>query len=343
MKFTAQQIAGMLNGSIEGNDTVEVSALSKIEEGKPGTLTFLSNPKYTQYIYSTQASIAIVSNTFEAEQSLPETLTLVRVEDPYACFAKLLEAYDQMRKPQPGVHASAIIDASVEVPGNAHIGAGAVISAGVKLGENVIISAQVFVGDNVRIGSNTYLHPGVKIYRDCVVGDQCTLHAGVVIGADGFGFAPQSDNQYSKVPQIGNVVIEDRVEIGANTSVDRATLGSTFIRRGVKLDNLIQVGHNVEIGENTVIAAQTGIAGSSKIGANCMIGGQVGIAGHLTIANGCKIAAQSGISASMLKENTVVQGSPALEIMDFKKAYIVYRRLPEWTARIEALEKSSKN
>lgn len=343
MKFTAQQIAGMLNGSIEGNDTVEVSALSKIEEGKPGTLTFLSNPKYTQYIYSTQASIAIVSKAFEAEQALPSTLTLVRVDDPYACFAKLLEAYDQLRKPQPGIHASAQIDASAEVPSNAHIGAGAVISAGVKLGENVIVSAQVFIGEGVRIGSNTYLHPGVKIYRDCIIGDQCTLHAGVVIGADGFGFAPQADNQYSKVPQIGNVVIEDRVEIGANTSIDRATLGSTFIRRGVKLDNLIQVGHNVEIGENTVIAAQTGIAGSSKIGANCMIGGQVGIAGHISIANGCKIAAQSGISASMLKEGTVVQGSPALEIMDFKKAYIVYRRLPEWAARIEALEKSSKN
>lgn len=343
MKFTAQQIAGMLNGSIEGNDSVEVSALSKIEEGKPGTLTFLSNPKYTQYIYTTEASVAIVSNTFEAEQSLPSTLTLVRVEDPYACFAKLLEAYDQMRKPQPGVHASAQIDASVQVPANAHIGAATVISAGVKLGDNVIISAQVFIGEGVRIGANTFLHPGVKIYRDCVIGDQCTLHAGVVIGADGFGFAPQSDNQYAKVPQIGNVVIEDRVEIGANTSIDRATLGSTLIRRGVKLDNLIQVGHNVEIGENTVIAAQTGIAGSSKIGANCMIGGQVGIAGHISIANGCKIAAQSGISASMLKENTIVQGSPALEIMEFKKAYIVYRRLPEWAARIEALEKAGKN
>jgi UDP-3-O-[3-hydroxymyristoyl] glucosamine N-acyltransferase len=343
MKFTAQQIAGMLNGSIEGNDSVEVSALSKIEEGKPGTLTFLSNPKYTPYIYTTEATIAIVANTFQVEQALPTTLTLVRVEDPYACFAKLLEAYDQMRKPQPGVHASAQIDASVEVPATAHIGAAAVISAGVKLGEYVVISAQAYVGEGVKIGDQSFLHPGVKVYRDCVIGSQCTLHAGVVIGADGFGFAPQADNQYAKVPQIGNVVIEDRVEIGANTSVDRATLGSTIIRRGVKLDNLIQIGHNVEIGENTVIAAQTGVAGSSKIGANCMIGGQVGIAGHLTIANGCKIAAQSGISASMLKEGTVVQGSPALEIMDFKKAYIAYRRLPEWTSRIEALEKGSKN
>lgn len=338
MKFSAQQIALMLDGIVEGNELVEVNNLSKIEEGKPGTLTFLANPKYQSYIYETSASIAIVNNDFVAERSLPNTLTLIRVADAYSCFAKLLQAYDQMRKPKPGVHATAVIHESVLVPENAHIAPGVVVEQGANLGENCVLSAHVYVGENVKIGSKTYLHPGVKVYRDCVIGNDCTLHAGVVIGADGFGFAPQGDNQYAKVPQIGNVIIEDRVEVGANTAIDRATLGSTVVREGVKLDNLIQIAHNVEIGKNTVIAAQTGVAGSVKIGANCMIGGQVGIAGHLSIANGVKIAAQSGISASILKENSVVQGSPSLDIMDFKKAYIIYRKLPKLVERIENLE-----
>lgn len=342
MKFTAEQIAGMLEGTVEGNSSAEVSGLSKIEEGKSGTLTFLANPKYVSHIYSTGASIAIVSNDFVAEHALPETLTLIRVADAYGSFAKLLEAYSQFKRPRPGIHSSAVIDSSAVIGENVHIGAGVVIEPGANIGNNAVIMAQSYVGEHVKIGSFTTVHPGVKIYSDCVVGANCTLHAGVIIGADGFGFAPQADNRYAKVPQIGNVVVEDRVEIGANTAIDRATLGSTFIREGVKLDNLIQIAHNVEIGKNTVIAALTGIAGSTKIGENCMIGGQVGIAGHLTIANGVKIAAQTGISASVLKENVVLQGTPAVDTMDFKKSYIIHRRLPQLLERIERLEKGQK-
>jgi UDP-3-O-[3-hydroxymyristoyl] glucosamine N-acyltransferase len=342
MKFTAEQIAGMLEGTVEGNSSAEVSGLSKIEEGKAGTLTFLANPKYISHIYSTGASIAIVSNDFVAEQALPETLTLIRVADAYGSFAKLLEAYSQFKRPRPGIHPSAVIDTSVVIGENVHIGAGVVIEAGASIGNNAVIMAQSYLGEHVKIGDFTMVHPGVKVYSECVIGSNCTLHAGVIIGADGFGFAPQADNRYSKVPQIGNVVVEDRVEIGANTAIDRATLGSTFIREGVKLDNLIQVAHNVEIGKNTVIAALTGIAGSTKIGENCMIGGQVGIAGHLTIANGVKIAAQTGISASVLKENVVLQGTPAVDTMDFKKSYIIHRRLPQLLERIERLEKGQK-
>ena len=342
MKFTAEQIAGMLEGTVEGNSSAEVSGLSKIEEGKAGTLTFLANPKYISHIYSTGASIAIVSNDFVAEQALPETLTLIRVADAYGSFAKLLEAYSQFKRPRPGIHASAVIDSTVVIGENVHIGAGVVLEAGVSIGNNAVIMAQSYLGEHVKIGDFTTIHPGVKIYSECVIGANCTLHAGVIIGADGFGFAPQADNRYAKVPQIGNVVIEDRVEIGANTAIDRATLGSTIIREGVKLDNLIQIAHNVEIGKNTVIAALTGIAGSTKIGENVMIGGQVGIAGHLTIANGVKIAAQTGISASVLKEDVVMQGTPAVSTMDFKKSYIIHRRLPQLLERIERLEKGQK-
>jgi UDP-3-O-[3-hydroxymyristoyl] glucosamine N-acyltransferase len=342
MKFTAEQIAGMLEGTVEGNSSAEVSGLSKIEEGKAGTLTFLANPKYISHIYSTGASIAIVSNDFVAEQALPETLTLIRVADAYGSFAKLLEAYSQFKRPRPGIHPSAVIDSTVVIGENVHIGAGVVIEPNVSIGNNAVIMAQSYLGEHVKVGNFTTVHPGVKIYSECVIGANCTLHAGVIIGADGFGFAPQADNRYAKVPQIGNVVIEDRVEIGANTAIDRATLGSTIIREGVKLDNLIQIAHNVEIGKNTVIAALTGIAGSTKIGENVMIGGQVGIAGHLTIANGVKIAAQTGISASVLKEDVVMQGTPAVSTMDFKKSYIIHRRLPQLLERIERLEKGQK-
>jgi len=342
MNFTAEQIAGMLEGTVEGNSSAEVSGLSKIEEGKAGTLTFLANPKYISHIYSTGASVAIVSNDFVAEQALPESLTLIRVEDAYGSFAKLLEAYSQFKRPRPGIHPSAVIDSTVVIGENVHIGAGVVIEPNVSIGSNAVIMAQSYLGEHVKIGDFTTIHPGVKVYSECVIGANCTLHAGVIIGADGFGFAPQADNRYAKVPQIGNVVIEDRVEIGANTAIDRATLGSTIIREGVKLDNLIQIAHNVEIGKNTVVAALTGIAGSTKIGENVMIGGQVGIAGHLTIANGVKIAAQTGISASVLKEDVVMQGTPAVSTMDFKKSYIIHRRLPQLLERIERLEKGQK-
>lgn len=339
MKFSAQQIAGMLGGQVEGNPEVLVDNLSKIEEGKPGTLTFLANPKYAHYIYETQASIAIVSNDFVAENALPSDLTLVRVADAYASFAKLLEAYNSLKKPQPSIHKASVIADSAAVGEDVHIAAFVVIGEGAKIGKGCIIHAGSIVGDNVVLGEGTVLYAGVKVYPDCTIGAHCTLHSGVVIGGDGFGFAPNSENNYSKVPQIGNVIIEDHVEVGANTTIDRATLGSTIIRKGVKIDNLIQIAHNVEIGENTVIAAQTGIAGSTKIGKNCMIGGQVGIVGHISIADGTKIAAQSGIGSEIKEPNTIVQGSPAFPIMDFKKSYVGFRKLPDIMRRLEDLEK----
>lgn len=339
MKFTASQIAEMLDGLVEGNKDSSVSNLSKIEEGKPHTLTFLSNPKYTEFLYTTGASIAIVSKDFKAEKALPKTLTLIRVADVYGCFAKLLEAYSMFRQPKPIIDDNAVVSASALVGTDVYIGAGAVISDGVKIGNGAKIYPNTYIGENAKIGEKSTLFAGVKIYADCEIGNNCTLHSGVVIGGDGFGFAPNSEKNYNKVPQIGNVIVEDHVEIGANTTVDRATLGSTRICKGVKLDNLIQVAHNVEIGENTVIAAQTGIAGSTKIGKNCMIGGQVGIVGHITIADGTKIAAQSGIGSGIKEPNTTVQGSPAFSFMDYQKSYIGFRKLPELMKELASLKK----
>jgi len=297
MKFSAKQIAELLNGEIEGNPKVEVNNLSKIEEGKKGSLTFLSNPKYTHFIYSTAATIVIVNKDFVAEQ--PVRSTLVRVEDAYQAFAKLLEIYNQIKLNKTGISERASIAQSASVGKNVYIAEFAFIGENVEIADNVKIYPQTFVGDNTIIGNNTILYSGVKIYSDNIIGNNCTFHSGVIIGADGFGFAPNCDNNYMKVPQIGNVIIEDNVEVGANTTIDRATLGSTIIRKGAKLDNLIQVAHNVEIGENTVIISQTGIAGSTKIGKNCLIGGQVGIVGHLKIADNVKIEAQSGVASSI--------------------------------------------
>lgn len=339
MQFTAAQIAALLGGSVDGNPETVVSSLSKIEEGKPDTLTFLANPKYAPFIYETAASIAIVSEDFSAEKALPETLTLVRVKDAYQSFAKLLEAYNQLRQPAPGISEKAHVAKSAALAEDVYVGPFAHIGEGAKIGAGVKIYHGVFVGDGASIGAGTVVFAGVRIYADCIIGAQCTLHSGVVVGGDGFGFAPNSENNYSKVPQIGNVIIEDHVEVGANTTIDRATLGSTIIRKGVKLDNLIQIAHNVEIGENTVIAAQTGVAGSTRIGKNCMIGGQVGIVGHLTIADGTKIAAQSGIGQDIKDENTIVQGSPAFGIMDYKKSYVGFRKLPELMQQLQRLEK----
>jgi UDP-3-O-[3-hydroxymyristoyl] glucosamine N-acyltransferase len=341
MKFSAEQIAAMLGGHVEGDGQVSVNSLSKIEEGKPGTLTFLANPKYASFIYETQASIAIVAKDFVAERPLPSTLTLIKVEDAYGSFAKLLEAYNGLRKPKPGIHSTAVISESAQVGENVHIGPYVVISDYAVVGKNSVIHAHSFIGDAVSIGESTTLNAGVKIYADCKIGSHCTLHAGVVIGGDGFGFAPNSENNYAKVPQIGNVILEDHVEVGSNSTIDRATLGSTIIRKGVKLDNLIQIAHNVEIGENTVIAAQTGVAGSTKIGKNCMIGGQVGIVGHVNIADGTKIAAQSGVGSEIKEVDTIIQGSPAFPIMDYKKSYVGFRKLPELMRRIENLEKNN--
>jgi UDP-3-O-[3-hydroxymyristoyl] glucosamine N-acyltransferase len=342
MKFTAKEIAALLAGKIEGDPEIAVTKLAKIEEGIPGSLTFLSNPQYAPYIYTTGASIAIVNNDFVAEESLPSGLTLVRVADARQAFAKLLEAYNQFRMNKKGVHERAFVSASAKIGKDVYIGAGAFIGENASIGDNSKIYPNVFVGDMARVGNNTTIYSGVNIYHDCVIGNDCILQSGTIIGGDGFGFQPNSTNNYQKVPHIGNVILEDHVEIGANTAIDRATLGSTIIRKGVKLDNLIQVAHNVEIGENTVIAAQTGVAGSTKIGRDCMIGGQVGIIGHLTIGDRVKIAAQSGIGSN-LKDDDIVQGSPAFSIGDYKRSYVVFRNLPDLQDKIKKLEKQSGN
>jgi UDP-3-O-[3-hydroxymyristoyl] glucosamine N-acyltransferase len=336
MTFSAAQIAGLLNGIIEGNPDASVHKLAKIEEGEPGALTFLANPVYTPYIYSTNASIVIVNKSFVAEQAVKSTL--IRVDNAYEAFAQLLEMYNQIKLNQNGISAKASVAPTAMLGDNLYIGDFAVIAENVVIGNNVKIFPQVFIGNNARIGDNTVLFPGVKIYSDCLIGSNCVFHAGVVIGGDGFGFAPQSDNNYRKVAQIGNVVIEDHVEIGANTTIDRATLGSTIIRKGVKLDNLIQVAHNVEIGENTVIAAQTGISGSSRIGKNCMIGGQVGMAGHIFIADNVKIGAQAGISSSIKKPGSIVIGSPAIDAGNFRRSAVYFKNLHTMAEDIRKLK-----
>lgn len=338
MQFTAAQIAELLRGEVDGDPQVLVNDLAKIEEARTGTLTFLANPKYTDHLYTTGASIAIVEAGFTAAQPLPKRLTLIRVQDPRAAFSELLQRYDRMRFDRKGIEQPSYVSPKATVGRDVYIGTFCHIGDGVVLEDGVKVFPGTVIGDGVRIGRGTVLSAGVKVYHNCVIGADCLLHSGVVIGADGFGFNTDSEGRYQKMPQVGNVVIEDHVEIGANTTVDRATLGSTLIRTGVKLDNLIQVGHNVEIGAHTVIAAQTGIAGSSKIGAHCMIGGQVGIAGHLTIGDRARIAAQSGIGSN-IPEGTTVQGSPAFAIGDYKRSYVGFRNLPDLQRRLEALEK----
>lgn len=340
MKFTAEQIAAVLEGTVIGDKNIEVSNLSKIEEGKKGTLSFIANPKYKKYIYQTEASIVIVDNTFEPEKEL--NCTLIKVEDPYLSFTKLLEMYNEAKMTKTGISTSASIADSAKIGQDVYIGEFVVISDNAIIGDGCQIYPQSFVGENTKLGNECTLFSGARIYHDCIIGNECTFHSGVIVGSDGFGFAPQNETDFRKIPQIGNVIIEDRVEVGSNTTIDRATLGSTIIRKGVKLDNLIQVGHNVEIGSNTVIAAQSGISGSCKIGENCMIGGQVGIAGHLTIGNGVMIAAQSGIGSN-IPDGKIVQGSPAFEIAPYKRSYVYFRRLPDTMKRLEDLEKQVKN
>ncbi len=337
MKFSASQIAQILEGEVVGDANAEVSGLSKIEEGKEGTLSFLANPKYQEHIYSTGATLVIVGKDFEAERAVPATCTLIKVAEPYASFAKLLEMYNQLKHDKKGISDRAIISDSAQLGADCYIEAAAVVSGNTKIGDRVKIYGQSYIGENVKIGKDTLIHPGARILADCEIGAHCVIHAGVIIGGDGFGFAPNSDNNYQKVAQIGNVIIEDHVEIGANTTIDRATLGSTIIHKGAKIDNLIQIAHNVEIGENTVIAAQTGIAGSTKIGKNCMIGGQVGIVGHIKIADGTMIAAQSGIGRTIAEEKTIVQGSPAFSIGNYKKSYVGFRNLPGIMKEMKAL------
>jgi UDP-3-O-[3-hydroxymyristoyl] glucosamine N-acyltransferase len=336
-KFKAIQIAQVLNGTLDGDPEVEVYKLAKIEEGGPGAITFLSNPKYRPFIYTTAASVVIVKDDFQPEQAIQSTL--IRVADPYSAFTQLLEFYNQMRiSSKVGIENPVSIDPSSSIGENVYIGAFTAIGANCKIGNNVKIYANTTIGDHVTIADNTIIFSNVTIYADSVIGANCILHSGVVIGGDGFGFAPQEDGSYKKIPQIGNVVLEDNVELGANTTIDRATMGSTIIRQGVKIDNLVQIAHNVEVGAHTVIASQAGVAGSSKIGTHCSIGGQVGIAGHFTIGNNVKIQAQSGIGRNV-KDNEVIQGSPAFTYMDYNKSYIVFRKLPELLKKIDELEK----
>jgi UDP-3-O-[3-hydroxymyristoyl] glucosamine N-acyltransferase len=336
MKFKASQIAELLEGTIVGNEDAEVHKLSKIEEGEKGSLTFLANPKYTSYIYTTKASVCIVADDFESIQDL--TTTLIKVKNPYESFSKLLEYYNQIKLNKSGIEDYTSISDSVQLGQNVYVGTFSHIGDNVIIGDNVKIYPETYIGDNVSIGDNSIVFPGCKIYSETVIGKNCVIHGNAVIGADGFGFSPDESGVYKKVPQIGNVIIGDYVDVGAGTTIDRATLGSTIIMDGVKLDNQIQIAHNVEIGKHTAIAAQTGIAGSTKIGENCLIGGQVGIVGHITIGNRVKIQAQAGIGRNV-KDDEVLQGSPAIGYGDFNKSYVHFKNLPKLIKKIETLEK----
>lgn len=336
MKITAQEISNIVQGEIEGDPDVIINRPSKIEEGEEGTISFLANPKYHEYAYSTKASVLLVSKDFHPEKTIKPTL--IKVENVYSSLSKLLSSFET--KPEnSGISALSSVSDSSIIHETVSIGNFAVVSEGVNIGENTIISDQVFLGKNVKIGKNCLLYPGVKIYHDCEIGNDCIIHANAVIGSDGFGFATDESGEYKKIPQIGNVVIEDQVEIGSNTTIDRATMGSTMIHKGVKLDNLIQVGHNVSIGQNTVIAAQTGIAGSTKIGRNCQIGGQVGFVGHLNIPDGTRIQAQSGIASSPKEENTKLFGTPAIDYMNYVKSYAHFKQLPALIRELNTLKK----
>jgi len=339
MKFTAEQIASILEGEVIGNPNVEVFKLSKIEEGLEGALTFLANPKYNNYVYSTKASIVIVNKGFEPEQNV--LTTLIKVDDAYQSFSKLLEYYNQVKLMKSGIEQPSVISDNVTYGEGLYLGSFCYIGKNTVIGNNVKIYPNCFIGDNVVIGDDTVLFAGVRIYSESIIGKGCTFHSGSIIGSDGFGFAPSESGVYSKIPQIGNVIIEDNVDVGANTTIDRATLGSTIIRKGVKLDNHIQIGHNVELGENTVIAAQTGIAGSTKIGRNCLIGGQVGIAGHIVIGDYVKIQGQSGVGKN-LKNNEVVQGTPSFKYNDYSKSYVHFKNLPKIVNELEAIKNKIK-
>jgi UDP-3-O-[3-hydroxymyristoyl] glucosamine N-acyltransferase len=339
MKFTAEQIAGILDGEVVGNPNAEVSKLSKIEEGTEGSLTFLSNKKYNNYIYSTKATITIVNKTFIPEGEI--TTTLIKVEDAYLSFSKLLEFYHQAKSNKLGIEQPSVLSENVKYGANFYLGSFAYIGSNVIMGDNVKIYPNCFIGDNVVIGDNVTIFAGVKVFSETEIGNNVSVHSGAVLGGDGFGFAPNLDGTFSKIPQIGNLIIEDNVNIGAGTTIDRATMGSTIIRKGVKLDNQIQVGHNVEIGENTVIAAQTGIAGSTKIGKNCMIGGQVGFAGHITVGNNVRIQGKTGVTKSV-KDGEVLQGNPAMSYKEYYKSYVHFKNLPTIVEELDKLKLNSK-
>jgi UDP-3-O-[3-hydroxymyristoyl] glucosamine N-acyltransferase len=339
MKFTAEQIAGILEGEVVGNPKAEVSKLSKIEEGVEGSLTFLGNPKYQNFIYETKATITIVNNSFVPENEISSTL--IKVEDAYIAFSKILEMYNQVKLNKVGIEIPCVLSDSAKYGSHFYLGSFSYVGENVVIGDEVKIYPNTFIGDNVIIGNNTVIFAGAKIHSETEIGNNCNIYSGAVIGADGFGFAPSADGTFSKIPQIGNVIIEDNVDIGACTTIDRATMGSTIIRKGVKLDNQIQIAHNVEIGENTVIAAQTGVAGTTKIGKNCMIGGQVGIAGHLIIGNGVRIQAQSGVGRN-IKDGEVLQGSPSFGYSDYSKSYVHFKNLPKIVTELEELKKTIK-
>lgn len=339
MKFTANQIAEILEGVVVGNPEEEVSKLAKIEEGETGSLTFLSNEKYTPYIYTTQASIAIVNESFQPDKEI--TPTLIKVKDAYKSFSTLLGYYNEVKNNKTGIESGSFVSESASLGVNIYLGAFAYIGNNVKIADNVKIYPNAYIGDNVIIGEGTTIFSGAKLYSETEIGSNCKIHAGAVLGADGFGFAPDENGEYSAIPQIGNVVVEDNVDIGANATIDRATLGSTFLRKGVKLDNMVQIAHNVEVGMNTVIAGITAVAGSTKIGNNCMIGGQVAIAGHLKIGNNVKIQGNTGVAGSV-KDNEVIKGTPAYNATQYNRSYVHFKKLPGHVARITELEKEIK-
>ena len=337
MKLTATQIAELLHGRVDGNPNAEVWNVAKIEEGAPGMLSFLANPKYTHYIYETLSTIVIVNEGFEP--TAPVQTTLIRVQDAYASFAKLLAFYDQMSQNKQGISSLAFVSSTAQCGENLYLGEFAFVGEHARIGNNVKLYPQVYVGDGCTIGDNTVLYPGVKLYRNTVVGKNCILHAGAVLGSDGFGFAPQPDGHYEKIPQLGNVVVEDNVEIGANTTIDRSTMGSTHVSKGVKLDNLVHLAHNTEVGENTALAAQVGVSGSTHIGKNCVVGGQSGFVGHISIADGSKFGGQSGIMGSIKQENQEFMGTPIQPLRQYLVSNARFRHIDEMARKLEKLEK----
>ncbi|MEM1220439.1 MAG: UDP-3-O-(3-hydroxymyristoyl)glucosamine N-acyltransferase [Bacteroidota bacterium] len=338
MQITAQQVAQLIGGTVEGDESIVIHGPAKIEEGKPGTLTFLANPKYESYLYTTQASVVLVASDFVPQQNVQPTL--IRVTDVYGAITKLLEQFGQQQEEHNRtVSPLAFVHEDVRLETGVGVGAFSVVEKGVSVGAGTRIDAQVYVGAGVEIGANVTIYPGVKIYRGCKIADHCIIHSNAVIGSDGFGFAPQEDGTYKKVPQLGNVILEESVEIGANAVVDRATMGSTVIRKGAKIDNLVQIAHNVDVGSNTVIAAQAGIAGSTKIGQNVQIGGQAGFVGHIKVADGVRVQAQSGVARNVKKEGTALYGSPALGYNEYLKAYSVFKNLPAIYRQLNELQK----
>lgn len=336
MEFTAKAIAEFLNGEVIGNPEVKVNNVAKIEEAKPGTLAFLANPKYNKYLYTTEASIVLINKSLELENNV--SVTLIKVENAYESFAKLLELAEQAKPVKQGISSLAFIEESAQIGDGVYIAPFVYIGENAVIGDHVKLFPHVFIDDNVAVKKNTTLNSGVKVYHECTIGENCIIHAGAVIGSDGFGFAPDENNVYRKIPQLGNVLIEDNVEVGSNTTIDRATMGSTVIKKGAKLDNLNQIGHNVQIGENTVIAAQSGVAGSTKVGKNCQFGGQSGIAPHIQIADGVKVTPQAGIPNTIKEEGSIVMGSPAFNIREYQKSFIVYKQLPDLFKRVKQLE-----